>query len=168
MFPNLVTDRTQDDVQRLASILATRPDSRTEEQQAELDSHASKGGYNYTDLNRVTQAMDYINDMFNKYGYHTEYKPTEVEQIPDVLPDGYTEIEYIQSSGFQYINTKIKPNQNSRVVLDATLVSQADASVGLFGVRDVNGAWPNSWAATVVRRQYANGVARRCLGIPQI
>lgn len=32
------------------------------------------------------------------------------------LPSGYTQLEYIQSSGTQYIDTKFKPNQNTRVV----------------------------------------------------
>lgn len=31
------------------------------------------------------------------------------------LPSGYTQLEYIQSSGAQYIDTKFKPNQNTRV-----------------------------------------------------
>lgn len=32
------------------------------------------------------------------------------------LPSGYTELEYIQSSGTQYIDTGFKPNQDTRVV----------------------------------------------------
>jgi hypothetical protein len=35
-----------------------------------------------------------------------------------VLPSGYTLLEYIQSSGTQYIDTDFKPNQDTRVVLD--------------------------------------------------
>ena len=35
---------------------------------------------------------------------------------PSVLPDGYVELEYIESSGTQYIDTGFKPNQNTRVV----------------------------------------------------
>ena len=31
------------------------------------------------------------------------------------LPDGYTELEYIESTGTQYIDTEFKPNQNTRV-----------------------------------------------------
>lgn len=33
-----------------------------------------------------------------------------------LLPDNYTQLEYIQSSGTQYINTGFKPNQDTRVV----------------------------------------------------
>ena len=32
-----------------------------------------------------------------------------------LLPDGYTQLEYIQSSGSQYINTKFKPNQDTKI-----------------------------------------------------
>lgn len=34
------------------------------------------------------------------------------------LPSGYTQLEYIQSSGAQYINTGVVPNGNSRIVMD--------------------------------------------------
>lgn len=140
IIDELITDRTQSDVTHWQELHDKGWAGMTDEEKAEWNTASMKGAYNYTDLNRVTEAMDYLNDLFAEYGYSTGYKPIEVEQKTSVLPDGYTEIEYIQSSGSQYINTKIKPNQNSRVVVDATLVSQADASVGLFGVRDVNGA----------------------------
>ena len=38
------------------------------------------------------------------------------------LPSGYTRLEYIKSSGTQYIDTGFKPNQNTRVVMDVTPV----------------------------------------------
>lgn len=34
------------------------------------------------------------------------------------LPSGYTQLEYIQSNGTQFIDTGFKPNQNTRVVMD--------------------------------------------------
>ena len=52
------------------------------------------------------------------------------------LPSGYKRLEYIQSSGTQYIDTGFKPNQNTRVVMDVTPV---DVNLGktwcAFGVR---------------------------------
>lgn len=52
------------------------------------------------------------------------------------LPSGYTRLEYIKSSGTQYIDTGFKPNQNTRVVMDVTPV---DVILGkmwcAFGVR---------------------------------
>lgn len=50
------------------------------------------------------------------------------------LPSGYTSVEYIQSSGSQYIDTGFKPKYNSRVVMD---ISDLNSSPGfIFGVRD--------------------------------
>lgn len=38
--------------------------------------------------------------------------------VPRNLPSGYTQVEYIESSGAQYIDTGFKPSNNSRVVMD--------------------------------------------------
>lgn len=38
------------------------------------------------------------------------------------LPEGYVSLDYIQSSGTQYINSKFNPNQNTRVVVDYQFV----------------------------------------------
>lgn len=42
------------------------------------------------------------------------------------LPNGYTQLEYIQSSGTQYIDTGFKPNQNSRVTCDFEYTSSVE------------------------------------------
>ena len=52
------------------------------------------------------------------------------------LPSGYTQLEYIQSSGTQYINTGFKPNQNSRAVLDFQLTAITGAWQGILSARD--------------------------------
>lgn len=54
------------------------------------------------------------------------------------LPEEYTQLEYIESSGTQYIDTGFKPNQNSGV---ETLVETYDTNVlynNPFGVRNEN------------------------------
>lgn len=56
------------------------------------------------------------------------------------LPSGYRRLEYIQSSGTQYINTNVKPNQNTRVFLDFEPTAAYSSIVGIFGVRDTNSA----------------------------
>lgn len=58
--------------------------------------------------------------------------------FPAALPNGYTHIEYIESTGTQYINTGFVPNQDSRVVLDAQIMKAANASDThcYFGCRD--------------------------------
>ena len=50
-----------------------------------------------------------------------------------ILPDGYVQLEYIQSSGTQYIDTGFNPNQNTRFVADVEIVSVQNAQ--LFGAR---------------------------------
>lgn len=51
------------------------------------------------------------------------------------LPDGYTEVEYIKSSGTQYIDTGFVPNQDTRVVCDAVFSPEGTSSQYFFGVR---------------------------------
>lgn len=52
------------------------------------------------------------------------------------LPDGFTELVYIESSGEQYFNTEFNPKYNTRVVMD---ISDLSAGAGwLFGARDTS------------------------------
>lgn len=51
------------------------------------------------------------------------------------LPEGYTEVEYIKSSGTQYIDTGFVPNQDTRVVCDAVFSPEGTSSQYFFGVR---------------------------------
>lgn len=50
------------------------------------------------------------------------------------LPQGYTELNHIRSSGTQYIDTGFAPNQDSRVVMDIESVA-SHGDVPLFGAR---------------------------------
>lgn len=51
-----------------------------------------------------------------------------------MLPQGFTRVEYIESTGTQYIDTGFKPNQNTRIVMDAIPMSVGGASgdCGMF------------------------------------
>lgn len=49
------------------------------------------------------------------------------------LPSGYTELEYIQSSGTQYIDTGLKPNQDTRVVTKFDMTQTDTAWRKLWG-----------------------------------
>lgn len=51
------------------------------------------------------------------------------------LPDGYTELEYIESNGTQYIDTQINPSTETSIVLDVYLGGYSSTS-WLFGARD--------------------------------
>ena len=49
------------------------------------------------------------------------------------LPSGYTKLDYIESSGTQYINTGFKPNQNTRVLMDVEVLGTTQCAP--FGAR---------------------------------
>lgn len=50
------------------------------------------------------------------------------------LPTGYTELEYIQSNGTQYIDTEFYPDSNTRVVADFQFTS-VGSNASIFGAR---------------------------------
>lgn len=51
------------------------------------------------------------------------------------LPSGYRRLEYIQSSGKQWIDTGFKPNQDTRVVMNCYVISFNSCDMFLFGAR---------------------------------
>ena len=52
------------------------------------------------------------------------------------LPSGYTPLEYIESTGSQYVDTGFKPNQNTRVVMEFQLTKESSNYRAIMGVRD--------------------------------
>ena len=52
------------------------------------------------------------------------------------LPSGYKRLEYIQSTGTQYINTGFVPNQNTRVVMECMASSLSSKGSFPFGTRE--------------------------------
>ena len=53
---------------------------------------------------------------------------------PDI-PKGYIPLEYIESTGAQYINTGFTPNQDTRVVCDFQFTEPPDSQWIIFGAR---------------------------------
>ena len=51
------------------------------------------------------------------------------------LPDGFTAVEYIQTSGTQYIDTGRKLTQDSDITIDFMIVGKINRSAGMFGSR---------------------------------
>ncbi len=53
-----------------------------------------------------------------------------------MLPREFTRVEYIESTGSQYVDTGVKPNQDTRVVVVSTLSGAADSGgTAIFGSR---------------------------------
>lgn len=117
IIDELITDRTQSDVTHWQELHGKGWAGMTDDEKAEWSTAAMKGAYNYTDLNRVTETMDYLNGVFTGYGYATGYKPIKVRNS-DPNAEVYTVLEYIQSDGAQCINTGFVPNQDTRIVMD--------------------------------------------------
>ena len=59
------------------------------------------------------------------------------------LPSGYVELEYIESSGTQYINTEIVPKSTTRIVSDFSFVELPSGSLAASGW--VNGGGKQFW-----------------------
>ena len=133
-FSTLITDRSPEDLQALRDLLATPMADWTAAQLAQFNQAVSKGAYNYTDLNRVIAAMDDLNERLTAAGYMTGYQrivvPHQGNGGSDILPDGYTQLEYIESTGTQYIDTGFVPNQDSRVYLKVMPMSAAETGDG--------------------------------------
>lgn len=55
-------------------------------------------------------------------------------------PNGYTQVEYIESDGSQYIDTGFKANQDTRIVFDVDVLEVTSTATGLFGCRDKIGS----------------------------
>lgn len=55
-----------------------------------------------------------------------------------LLPDGYEQLEYIQSSGTQWIDTTYKPSNNTSVKMDIQITGMSGQNFSPFGVRSTN------------------------------
>lgn len=114
----------------------------TDRTQADVQAWNEKGTYNPSDLNRVTHAMEYLVERIRSYGYAVKYDRVKVPHQPQKgksrLPAGYTELEYIESTGTQYINTGFVANQDTRVVMEAEH-TVTNAVSWLFGARTATG-----------------------------
>lgn len=78
-----------------------------------------------------TDMVTATNGSKTKTGVWTQ-KPNPVSHG---LPDGYNELEYIESSGTQYIDTEFKPNGTTKIVCDFQMVNQGTEQQGVFGSR---------------------------------
>ena len=132
-FSTLITDRTNADVSVLSTLLSKKLETWTPEELEQFNNGLLKGGYWWTDLNRVTACMEYLDEELRGLGYESGYVPVVVHEPTEpekpVLPDGYTQLEYIESTGTQWIDTGVVPNQTTRVVIDIK-ISESQSGQG--------------------------------------
>lgn len=55
------------------------------------------------------------------------------------LPKGYTELDYIETTGKQYIDTGFIPNQDSRAVLELMYIKTSDGAYGARNTTEIDG-----------------------------
>ena len=130
MMTNLIYDRTLEDVAEVRRLLAKLDpetgDGLTAAEQAKWDA-GLKGAYNFTDLNRVEAAVKQLAAALTSAGYPVAVTP--VLKGGSRVPVGYTEVEWIQSSGTQYIDTGFKPNQETKMSLKMAFLGAAGENV---------------------------------------
>lgn len=81
---HLITDRTAHDVDRVRILAAKAWQDMTAEERAEWLS-PMRGSYNYTDLNRVEEAVAYVAGRLNEYGYLSFLPTTRTWSATDIL-----------------------------------------------------------------------------------
>ena len=140
----LITDRVKADLDALNAILRRfASGTETEADWAAINAPNQRGAYNYTDLNRVSAAAELVYQSLVGQGFVVDYDRLVIhpdEPEPDnPLPDGYTELEYIESDGDQYINTGFVPGSNTQIHADFQFLG-VSAHTALYGQR---GASPN-------------------------
>lgn len=113
---NLVYDRTAQDVE-------------TARTQRGTTLTPLKGCYNITDLNRVESAVKLLASALTSAGYPVEVTP--VLKGSSRVPAGYTEVEWIQSSGTQYIDSGV--TETADMAVSCHFDVDAVASDYLFG-----------------------------------
>lgn len=81
-------------------------------------------------------------------------------KTPAILPNGYTQLEYIKCEGAQYINTGFIPTGNTRLILDFQLDRKNEQALFCGGRTAASGSDPISYtaffgnSAGTIRRDY--------------
>ena len=79
---NLITDRTEQDVERWRLLHRKGLQSMTEEEKAQWRT-ALKGAYNYVDMNRVETAVDFLASRLEELGYYVDPEVKTVWTVSD-------------------------------------------------------------------------------------
>lgn len=142
-YSTLITDRTRSDSDTLKALLGKPMAEWTAEERTAFNGAVMRGSYDYTDLNRVDDCLEDLVARLGRVGCNVPgYERLKIERAvtpSSRLPDGYTEVQYIQSTGTQYIDTGFTPDQDTRIIYDCERLSTVSAE-HFFGVRTGNAA----------------------------
>lgn len=152
-YKTLITDRARSDSDTLKTLLSKPMAEWTAEERTAFNTAMLKGSYDYTDLNRVDACLEDLVARLNRAGCNVPgYERLKIERAvtpSSRLPDGYTEVQYIQSTGAQWIDTGVKPDQT--YALNIKFQTEQSSSGGI-AVSDANwqsngfGIWCNAAA----------------------
>lgn len=138
-YKSLITDRARSDSDTLKTLLRKPMAEWTAEERTAFNGAVMRGSYDYTDLNRVDACMEDLVARLNRAGCNVPgYERVKIPRAvtpSSRLPEGYTEVQYIQSAGTQWIDTGFKPNQNTRVKMDCNVIGFNSTDMFLFGAR---------------------------------
>ena len=123
---NLITDRTTQDVNRVKFLAAKAWQDMTEAERAEWLS-PMKGAYNYTDLNRVEEAVAFVAGRLKAFGYLSSLPATRVWSAEDIpsekdLTAYFNNVAILRSAIPVWNSTPAVPNN-----MDGFDVNQANA-----------------------------------------
>lgn len=111
----LITDRTQEDMNEIVRIMSTPTANWTEEEREIYLRAMARGSYDYVDMNRVTEAMDYLDQRLRDNGIESGYsqiKPVWYEEdvvYPSVADRYLANVEAMRSSIVPPENTPEAP-----------------------------------------------------------
>ena len=152
-YSTLITDRARSDSDTLKTLLSKPMAEWTAEERTAFNGAVMRGSYDYTDLNRVDACLKDLVARLGRVGYNVPgYERLKIERgkKPEAqLPDGYTELQYLESSGTQWIDTGVKPDQTYALKIK---FQTEQSSSGGIAVSDANwqsngfGIWCNAAA----------------------
>lgn len=122
---NLITDRAAQDVDRVKILAAKAWQDMTAEERAEWLS-PMKGSYNYTDLNRVEEAVAYVAGRLQEFGYISVLPITRSWSAEDI-PTGSDLTKYFSN---------VATLRRAIAVWEGTPI--APSSIDGFGVNEAN------------------------------
>lgn len=103
--------------------------------------------YNISDLNRVEEAVKQLAERMTNEGYYVTAKPKKATVINDIQdptdPISIQRVEYLQSTGAEFIDTGVYINQNTRIVIDFEVLEGNTSQAHICSVR-TNGGTPLS------------------------
>ena len=142
-YSTLITDRARSDSDTLKTLLSKPMAEWTAEERTAFNGAVMRGSYDYTDLNRVDACLEDLVARLGRVGCNVPgYERLKIERAvtpSSRLPEGYAEVQYIQSTETQWIDIGFKPNQNTRIKMDCNVIGFNSGDAFLFGARIASG-----------------------------